>query len=166
MIAFEICWRWQWHPTPVLLPGKSHGRRSLVGCSPWGREESDATEQLHFHFLFSHIGEGNGNPLQCSWPAESQGRGAWWSTVYGVAQSQTRLKRLSSSNGSSPLEMCCLISTYFWFSQICFCYWFLILLLCGQTANLFLSLKECWGLLHGLACSPIWQKFHLHLGRV
>ena len=42
--------RRRWHPTPVLLPGKSHGRRSLVGCSPWGREESDATERLHFHF--------------------------------------------------------------------------------------------------------------------
>ena len=42
--------RRQWHPTPVLLPGKSHGRRSLVGCSPWGREESDTTERLHFHF--------------------------------------------------------------------------------------------------------------------
>ena len=40
----------QWHPTPVLLPGKSHGQRSLVGCSPWGREESDMTERLHFHF--------------------------------------------------------------------------------------------------------------------
>ena len=58
--------RRQWHPTPVLLPGKSQGRRSLVGCSPWGRKESDITEQLHFHFSLSHIGEGNGNPLQCS----------------------------------------------------------------------------------------------------
>ena len=57
--------RW-WHPTPVLLPGKSHGWRSLVGCSPWGRWESDTTEQLHFHFSLSCIGEGNGNPLQCS----------------------------------------------------------------------------------------------------
>ena len=56
----------QWHPTPVLLPGKSHGRRSLVGCSPWGDEESDMTERLHFHFSLSCIGEGNGNPLQCS----------------------------------------------------------------------------------------------------
>ena len=155
----------QWQPTPILLPGKSHGQRSL-GAAVHGVAESGTTELLHFHFSFSHIGEGNGNPLQCSWPAESQGRGAWWATVYGVAQSQTRLKRFSSSNGSSPLEMCCLISTYFWSSQICFCYWFLILLLCGQTANLFLSLKECWGLLHGLACSPIWQKFYLHLGRV
>ena len=59
-------WRRQWHPTPVLLPGKSHGWRSLVGCSPWGRQESGTTEQLHFHFSLSCIGEGNGNPLQCS----------------------------------------------------------------------------------------------------
>ena len=58
--------RRQWQPTPVLLPGKSHGWRSLVGCSPWGRLESDTTEQLHFHFSLSCIGEGNDNPLQCS----------------------------------------------------------------------------------------------------
>ena len=58
--------RRQWQPTPVLLPGKSHGRRSLVGSSPWGRKESDMTEPLHFHFSLSCIGEGNGNPLQCS----------------------------------------------------------------------------------------------------
>ena len=58
------CWKRQWHPTPVLLPGKSHGQRSLVGCSPCGRYESDMTERLHFSL--SHIGEGNGNPLQCS----------------------------------------------------------------------------------------------------
>ena len=60
-------WRRQWHPTPVFLPGKSHGWRSLVGCSPWGRKESDTTERLHFHFSLSCIGEGNGNPLQCSY---------------------------------------------------------------------------------------------------
>ena len=58
--------RRQWHPTPVLLPGKSHGQRSLVGCSPWGRWGSDTTQRLHFHFSLSCIGEGNGNPLQCS----------------------------------------------------------------------------------------------------
>ena len=58
--------RRQWHPTPVLLPGKSHGQRSLVGCSPWGLEDSDMTERLHFPFSLSCIGEGNGNPLQCS----------------------------------------------------------------------------------------------------
>ena len=58
--------RRQWHPTPVLLPGKSHGRRSLVGCSPWGRWGSGTTERLRFHFSLSRFGEGNGNPLQCS----------------------------------------------------------------------------------------------------
>ena len=61
--AREEVGRRQWHPTPVLLPGKSHGRRSLVGCSPWGREESDTTERLHFHFSLSCTREGNGNPL-------------------------------------------------------------------------------------------------------
>ena len=88
----------QWHPTPVLLPGKSHGRRSLVGCSPWGREELDTTERLHFHFSLSCIREGNGNPLQCSCLENPKDGGAWWATVYGVAQSQTWLKRLSSSS--------------------------------------------------------------------
>ena len=88
--------RRQWHPTPVLLPGKSHGWRSLMGCSPWGREESDTTERLHFHFSLSCIGEGNGNPLQCPCLENPRDRGAWWATIYGVAQSRTWLKRLSS----------------------------------------------------------------------
>ena len=88
--------RRQWHPTPVLLPGKSHGRRSLVGCRPWGCEESDMTERLHFHFSLSCIGEGNGNPLQCSCLENPRNGGAWWATVYGVAQSRTRLEQLSS----------------------------------------------------------------------
>ena len=91
-------WRRQWHPTPVLLPGKSHGRRSLVGCSPWGREESDTTERLHFHFSLSCTGEGNGNPLQCSCLENPRDGGAWWAAIYGVAQSRTRLKRFSSSS--------------------------------------------------------------------
>ena len=90
-------WRRQWHPTPVLLPGKSHGRRSLVGCSPWGRKEWDTTERLHFHFSLSCIEEGNGNPLQCSCLENPRDGGACWATVYGVAQSRTLLKRLSSS---------------------------------------------------------------------
>ena len=89
--------RRRWHPTPVLWPGKSHGRRSLVGCSPWGREESDTTEQLPFHFSLSCIGEGNGNPLQCSCLENPRDGGAWWAAVYEVAQSWTQLKRLSSS---------------------------------------------------------------------
>ena len=93
--------RRQWHPTPVLLPGKSHGRRSLVGCSPWGRWELDPTERLHFHFSLSCIGEGNGNPLQCSCLENPRDGGASWAAVYGVTQSWTQLKRLSSSSSSS-----------------------------------------------------------------
>ena len=90
----------QWHPTPVLLPGKSHGRRSPVGCSPWGRWESVATEQFPFHFSLSCIGEGNGNPLQCSCLENPRDGGGGWAAVSGVAQSWTRLKRLSSSSSS------------------------------------------------------------------
>ena len=90
--------RRQWHPTPVLLPGKSHGRRSLVGCSPWGLEESDTTERLPFHFSLSCIGEGNGNPLQCSCLENPRDGGAWWAAVYGVTQSRTRLKGLSNNS--------------------------------------------------------------------
>ena len=88
----------QWQPTPVLLPGKSHGRRSLVGCSPWGCKESDVTERLHCHFTLSCIGEGNGNPLQCSCLENPRDGGAWWAAISGVTQSWTRLKRLSSSS--------------------------------------------------------------------
>ena len=69
-------WRRQWHPTPVLLPGKSHGWRSLEGCRPWGRWGSDTTEWLHFHFSLSCIGEGNGNPLQYSCLRNPMDRGA------------------------------------------------------------------------------------------
>ena len=82
----------------VFSPGKSHGRRSLVGCSPWGLYVSDTTEELHFHFSLSCIGQGNGNPLQCSCLENPRDGGAWWAAVYGVAQSRTRLKRLSSSS--------------------------------------------------------------------
>ena len=106
MIHFELIFvcgtklyqRRQWHPTPVLLPGKSHGWRSLVGCSPCGCKESDTTERLHFHFSLPCIGEGNGNPLQCSCLENPRDRGAWWAAIYGVAQSWTRLTWLCSSS--------------------------------------------------------------------
>ena len=88
--------RRQWQPTPVLLPGKSHGQRSLVGWSSWGHQESDTTEQLHLHFSLSCTGEGNGNPLQRSCLENPRDGGAWWAAVYGAAQSRTQLKRLSS----------------------------------------------------------------------
>ena len=93
--------RRQWHPTPGLLPGSSHGQRSLVGCSPWDHKELDTTEQLHFHFSLSCIGEGNGNPLQCSCLENPRDGGAWWDAVYGVTQSRTWMKQLSSSSSSS-----------------------------------------------------------------
>ena len=72
----EYIWWSQWQPTPVLLPGKSHGRRSLVGYSPWGLEELDITGCLHFHFSLSCIGEGNGNPLQYSCLTNFMDKGA------------------------------------------------------------------------------------------
>ena len=97
--------RRQWHPTPVFLHGKCHGRRSLVGCSPRGREESDTTERLHFHFSFSCIGEGNGNPLQCSCLENPRDSRAWWAAIYGVTQSWTQLKQLSSSSSMDYLRI-------------------------------------------------------------
>ena len=107
----EISQRRQWHPTPVLLPGKFHGWRSLAGCSPWGCEESDTTERLHFYFSLSCIGERNGNPLQCSCLENPRDGGAWWAAVYEVAQSRTQLKRLSSS----ILYWC----FFFWLTSLC-----------------------------------------------
>ena len=103
------------HPTPVLLPGKSHGQRTLVGCSPWGREELDTTERLPFHFSLSCIGEGNGNPLQCSCLENPRDSGAWWASVCGVAQSRTRLKRLSrSSREERQLKQCNTMHSALW----------------------------------------------------
>ena len=96
--AQEASRKRQWHPTPVLLPGKSHGRRSVVGCSPWDRwVRHDWATSLSL----SCIGEGNGNPLQCSCLENPRDGGAWWAAVYGVTQSRTWLKRLSSSSSNS-----------------------------------------------------------------
>ena len=92
MIASISFWRRQWQPTPVLLPGKSHGWRSLVGLQSMGLLRVDQET------LLPRIGEGNGNPLQCSCVENPRDREAWWAAIYGVAQSQTQLKRLSSSS--------------------------------------------------------------------
>ena len=112
-ICFNVycfLWRRQWQATPVLLPRKSHGWRSLVGYSPWGPQELVATERLHFHFSLSHNGEGNGNPLQCSCLDNPRDSRAWWAAVYGVTQSRTRLKRLSSSSSMAAyLYLVCYI---------------------------------------------------------
>ena len=97
-----------WHGTSLQYSflERSHGRRSLVGCSPWGREELDTTERLHFHFSLSCIGEGNGNPLQCSCLENPRDGGSWWAAIYGVTQSRTWLKQLSSSSSSTSRTLC------------------------------------------------------------
>ena len=84
--------------------------RSSVHSPLWSEEHSHShpcclhmTERLHFHFSLSCIGEGNGNPLQCSCLENPRDGGAWWAAIYGVAQNQTRLKRLSSSSSIAQL---------------------------------------------------------------
>ena len=86
-----LAWKIPWTEEPGRL-------------QPWGRYESDTTERLHFHFSLSCIGEGNGNPLQCSCLENPRDGGAWWAAVYGIAQSRTRLKRLSSSNADNAWD--------------------------------------------------------------
>ena len=83
-----LAWKIPWTEEP--------GRLQSMGSL-----ESDTTEQLHFHFSLSRIGEGNGNPLQCSCLENPRDGEAWWAAVYGIAQSRTRLKRLSSSSSLS-----------------------------------------------------------------
>ena len=80
-----LAWKLPWTEEPGRL--QSMGSKKL-----------DTTERIHFHFLLSCIGEGNGNPLQCSCLENPRDGGAWWAAVYGVTQSRTRLKRLSSSS--------------------------------------------------------------------
>ena len=104
LCLFSLFWRRQWQPTPVLLPGKSHGRRSLVGCSPWGHEESDTYWATSLSL--SCIGKGNGNLLQCSCLENPRDGRAWWAAICGDAQSWTRLKRLSSSSSSLFHSIC------------------------------------------------------------
>ena len=110
-------WRRQWHPTPVLLPGKSHGQRSLVGCSPWGREGSDTTEWVHFAFHFpalekemaTHssvlawripgIGEPGGLPSMGSHRVRHD-----WSDLAAAAADNVRMKKSSLNTFSTLLK--------------------------------------------------------------
>ena len=89
-------------PEKAMAPHSSTLAWSLEGCSPWGHYELDTTEQLHFHFSLSCIGEGNGNPLQCSCLKNPRDGGAWWAAVCRAAQSQTERKQFSSSSSSIP----------------------------------------------------------------
>ena len=116
----QVCQRRQWQPTPVLLPRKSYGQRSLVGCNPWGREESDTTERLHFSH--SCIGEGNGNPVQCSCLENPRDGGAWWAAVYGVAPESdtTEATQQQQQQGLVKCFYVHLSSWSVWFSPV-FC---------------------------------------------
>ena len=103
-----MSWRRQWQPTPVLLPGKSHGQRSLVGCSPWVAKSrtwlSDFTFTFHFHALEKGMVT-HSLATQCSCLENPRDRGAWWAAVYGVAQSRTWLKQLSSSSKDKEWDL-------------------------------------------------------------
>ena len=113
-------------PHSSTLAWKIPWTEEPVGCSPWGREESDTTEQLPFHFSLSCIGEGNGNPLQCSCLENPRDGGAWWAAIYGVAQSRTWLSDLAAAAAESFLIAlwlslwptvylgCWVMSTYLW----------------------------------------------------
>ena len=96
-----LAWKIPW----TEEPGRLQSMRSL---------RVDTTERLHFHFSFSRIGEGNGNPLQCSCLENPRDGRAWWDAVYGVAQIRTRLKQLSSSSSSAIHQI---FSLYFWHLQ-------------------------------------------------
>ena len=93
-----LAWKIPWTEEPVRLQSM-------------GSQESDTTERLHFHFSLSCIGEGNGNPLQCSCLENPRDGGAWWAATYGVAQSRTRLKWLSIACHCLVAKSC---STLLW----------------------------------------------------
>ena len=148
MLIYVINQRRWWHPTPVPLPGKSQGWRSLIGCSPWGCQESDTTERLHFHFSLSCIGEGNGNPLQCSCLENPRDGGAWWAAVYGVAQSRTQLKRLSNSSSSSMKDFnsfFCMPCSDMYF-PIILCRTFIWTVLCPRVGTFKRDISEFYSL--------------------
>ena len=140
LVGFSSC---------ILLPGKSHGQRGLVGCSPWGCQESDMTERVHFHFSLSCIGEGNGNPLQCSCLENPRGGGAWWAAVSEVAQSRTRLKRLSS--GSSERGLLFVVVSGFFIGVASLC----------RTGSM-----PCWLQQLQLTGSRAWTQQVWHMGLV
>ena len=94
-----LAWKIPWTEEP--------GRLQSMGSL-----ESDTTERLHFHFSLSCIGEGNGNPLQCSCLENPRDREAWWAAVCGVAQSRTRLKRLSCSSSSNFMAAVTIFSDF------------------------------------------------------
>ena len=141
-------------PTPVLLPGKSHGRRSLVGCSPWGRKESDMTQQLRFHFTFMHWRR-KWQPTPVFLPGESQGRGSlvgchlWGRTESDRAEATQQQQQQQHRKLYTPLisvsyhAIPChqdpyLCLTFYPYLQ---CFWYLLPFLCLVNQHLFIFLK-------------------------
>ena len=105
LYIYMYVWRRKRQPTPLLLPGKSHGWRSLVGYSPWGRKESDTTEWLHFLFSLSCIGEGNGNPLRVlAWriPGTGEPGGLPSMGLHGVGHDWSDLAGVAATVSYSP----------------------------------------------------------------
>ena len=100
-LSIYLPWEKAMAPNSSTLAWKIPWTEELGGLQSMGSLRVGTTEQLHFHFSLSCIGEGNGNPLQCSCLENPSDGGAWWAAVYGVAQSRTQLKRLSSSSSSS-----------------------------------------------------------------
>ena len=147
-----IYMRRQWHPTPVLLPGKSHGQRSLVGCSPWGRWGSDTTERLHSHFSLPCIGEGNGNPLQCSCLENPGDGGAWWAAVYGVAQSRTWLKWLSSSGSSVYVYIYIFFFKHYFVDSFPVCVCVCVCLIASVVSVFFFFFVTLWSIASQAIC--------------
>ena len=113
-------WRRRWYPTPLLLPGKFHGRRSLVGCSPWGCIELDTTERLHFDFSLSYIGEGNGNPLQCSCLENPRDGGAWWLPSMGSHRVGHDWSDLAAAAAAKRGTLVCPKAALSWCTLLCF----------------------------------------------
>ena len=101
----DISRRRQWHPTPVLLLGKIPWMEEPGRLQSMGSLESDTTQRLHFHFSLSYIGEGNGNPLQCSCLENPRDGGPWWAAVSGVTQSRTLLMQLTNKSTRSTKHL-------------------------------------------------------------
>ena len=142
-------WRRQWHPTPVLLPGKSHEWRSLVGCSPWGRKELDMTERLHFHSSLSCIEEGNGNPFQCSCLENPRDKGAWWLLSMGshrVGHDWSDLAAAAANKYFRSLNAYCNRTVIITFRMV---FWSLWASLVAQTIKNLPANQETWVLIPG-----------------
>ena len=118
---YIIIWRRQWHPTPELLSGKSHGWRSLVlqSMGSLGVRHDWATSLSLFTFMHWRR---KWQPTPCSCLENPRDGGAWWAAVYRVAQSRTQLKRLSSSRQQQQYnnQLCCSLKSSSWFQEFFF----------------------------------------------